>query len=280
MLHFCKFFLVLLFATIALLPRPSSAASIPTCDLDSLCYMSTDVVEANFVWQRPPGQPKGNYVWEAVVVDPIEGQYHAGDVIGSADFGLYKPPPLGPRTILFVARKQFYVHWYPSETVAPQVVGILYTDSHNHIRRYFQWGDPGGLVAEGYMPQGVPEQNGLPEQHYPTLAEERATIASKWTAIDRLRPLLSHDPRPADVPALLDLLRHRPMPAGNRFGSHALEDGLATVICARLADLDNPSLAIDVMSMNNVGEETAFLSGLETESFRTPASLGYAHSIV
>jgi hypothetical protein len=91
----------IILVTLALcVARSCTAALIQTYDLDTLCYMSSDVVVATITRDHVAGQQPWQDRFTATVVDPIEGQYHAGD-------------------------KQ-------------------------HVRRYYQYMDPGGLLAQGY----------------------------------------------------------------------------------------------------------------------------------
>ena len=256
-------------ALFALLPRPVHAALIRTYDLESLCYKSTDVVEATFVRQK---QADGNYEWVAVVVDSIAGGYRPGDVIMPVSIGLLSPPPFGPCVIVFIARHPSYG---PQRQDWAQVVDTLYTDRKNHVRRYYQWNNPGGQEAEGYSPPGIPDA-GDSEANYLTLVVERPLIAAKWAEVDKLRPLLSHDPRPEDVPALLALLRHRPDYRPSRFAFRALTDGIAEEICSRLAALKDPAVALDALSIKQ-GEEVGWI--LKSEPFETPQDLAYAQTV-
>ena len=273
MLHIRKIFSAFLLAVIIVSPRPSHAALIRTYDLDSLCYKSTDVVVATLVRQRPAGQLNGNYDWGAKVVASIEGQYRPGDIIMPVSIDLLSPPPFGPRCILFVARHPSFFQ-QPTWT---ETVTFLYTDTQNHVRRYYQWGDPGGQEAEGYFPPGIPRTDATSdERNYPTFANELKIIKGKWTEVDKLRPLLSHDPRPEDVSVLLDLLRHRPDYDKVPFQFQVLTDGIAEAICSRLADLNDPSIALDALSIKQ-GRDAGV--ALEFEPFRSPASLAYAQSV-
>lgn len=303
MLRFRKLFVFPLLAFLAFLPCPGFAALIYTYDLDSLCYMSTDVVEATLLRRHTSGQEEWKDTFTATVAASIAGQYHVGDKIGLLDLTLYDPAASGQRCILFIARKQFYIHLQPSEVIAPEVTDMLLIDRRHHVRRYFQWMNPGGLLAEGFSPfppihlelvpkhkrshdahwrktvtlvSGTGPEDDSSEQSYPADTKECEIIALKWAAINQLRPLLSHDPHAADVSALLDLLRHRP---GDRPRySPEFSDSIALTICSRLADLNDPAAALDALSTQQ-GEKAGWLSGLETEPFETAASLAYARSV-
>lgn len=276
-----------------LIAAPTHAALIRAYDLDTLCFMSTDVVEARLIQHHQPNQKQWDGTFTATVLSTLAGKYKAGDQINSLDVELYNPVRAGQRCLLFIARKQFYfAYLQPPEAIPPQVTDMFLIDTQNRVRRYFQWSNPGGLLAEGYSISWVfPNINSAKpvagvekttnsdsrERTYPTFAEERQIVASKWAAVDKLRPLLSHEPRREDAPILLTLLRERRNHREHSVGGQALEDGIAQTICTRLADLRDPSVALDALCLTD--EETAFLSGLDDIPFDTDKGMAYARSV-
>ena len=210
--RFRRFFLALL-AVFAFLPRPSFAALIPRYDLESLCYLSTDVVEASLDgYKTNPAAVSGM----ATVTASLIGRYHAGDEVAISGLDLYTPARPGQRCLLFIARRQFTFDAQPPKTIGQRVVDMLFIDKYNRVQRYFQTSNPGGLLAEDYP---LPGSNAFVLNAYvldkkcPTLAAERSAIAAEWAKVDRIRPLLSHLPLPKDVPALQALVRERRQPS-------------------------------------------------------------------
>ena len=188
MLRFRNFFLILLFATVACLPRPSRAAIEPTYDLSSLCFMSTDCVEVELVRHHYPGQEEWKDTFTATVLASLEGKYQAKDQIAISNYPLwlYQPTRTGMRCILFLTRQNLQL----SQDASLPLVDMLLIDSHGRVRRYFQVINPGPMRAEGYRfdnQTGQVQESDATEQKYPTLAEERALIAAKWVAAKKLK---------------------------------------------------------------------------------------------
>lgn len=199
MLRIRQLLFAMLLVLFALLPRPVSAALIPRYDLESLSYMSTDVVEATLTRYPIAGLQEDRFT--ATVTASITGKFHPGDKISGLDLSLYDPNANGQRCILFIARKQFQFYVLPSPTIPPEAVDMLLIDSHNRVERYYQRSNPGGLTADN-------------NSKSPTLTAERSTIAAKWAAVDRVRPLLSHELRREDIPAFQALIEARRSPSG------------------------------------------------------------------
>jgi hypothetical protein len=178
-----KLFLPLLLAAIAALPNLSRAAIEPTYDLASLCSQSTDVVEARLTCHHQPGQGEWKDTFTATILNSLEGKYKTGDVvpISSYPLWLYVPAQTNPPCLLFLKRQNLQSPQDPSMPL----VDMLLIDAHGHVRRYFQQGNPGPMVAEGYTldnKTGQAEENDADETIYTPLADERKMILSKWAA--------------------------------------------------------------------------------------------------
>lgn len=274
---------VILAALTLSVARSSSAALIRTYDLDTLCYKSSDVVVATLTRDHVPGKQPYEDRFTAAVVDPIEGQYHTGDTITSLDLDLYDPAENGQRCILFLQHQEMQLHSQTPVAISPPwVEDMLLIDSKDHVRRYYQWMDPGGLLAEGYsMPFGgkpMPNNSDTDEAKYPTLSTERSAIVARWTAIDGVRPLLSHEAQQQDVPALMDQLRERRKNAPTTFSFQNPVDGVSEVICKRLAGLHDPKISLDAMAVER-DESGDWLSGL-TISLTNEKGLSYVEQVV
>ena len=175
------FALLLAFAAV-----PCRASLIRAFDLTTLCYMSTDVVEAALARHHSAGQEEWQDTFTATVTNSLEGRYHTGDRIKGLELTLYHPAHTGQRCILFTARGST-----PPQTITFRE--MLLVDGRDRVRRYFQFANPGALLAEGYSVSSPstsseePLTNDRAEQKYPTLAEERALIQTKWTAAKKLK---------------------------------------------------------------------------------------------
>lgn len=234
MLRFSKAFpmLALMICLDALLPAPAVLAqNAPVYNLDSLCFLSTDVVQATIV--RHPAGPKRNDLdtFTATVVDPLEGEYRSGDKIEIT--GIEAAHCLRPcsQAILFIARKKFQLDEQSAEVIAPQITDLLPIDSEGRVRRYRQWSSIIGTNA----PETV---DNAAEQKYPALAEECKIIRARWIAVGKVRPFLFHPLRQEDVPALLNLDRQR---LNSRGETPGMEDVVGQAAYARLMDLRDPA---------------------------------------
>ena len=107
--------------------------------------------------------------------------------------------------------------------------------------------NPGGLRAEGHYTffyDGEPHpamhlgEADADEKTYPTLAAERSAIVTSRAEANSLRPLLTREPRPEDIPALQAVVheRHRPRPTGP-LGITELQNVVSEMAQERLAEL-------------------------------------------
>jgi len=177
MRRFCGSLVVLLIALIVLLGNSVRAALIPRLDLNSLCYLSTDIVEVTVVRHHTLGQEEWKDTFTAIVTNSLEGKHKAGDQLEPLGLELYSPAQTGQHSILFLAPAGFPFRNQPVKSAPLQVVDMLLVDNHNSVHRYFQQNNPGGLQADEYFPHRI----------YPTLAQERIAVVSAWVAAKKLK---------------------------------------------------------------------------------------------
>ena len=176
MLRFFSPTAVLLLVSIALLVGSAHAALIPRYDLQSVCYMSTDIVEATLVRCHQPGKPAWSDTYTAAVLNSIEGTYKAGDQIKRLDMEQYSPDQISQHCILFVAPAGRFSSGSPVKNAPPQVVDMMLIDHKGSVHRYYQQSDPGLLVAD-YRPH----------QKHIAFAEERTAIMAAWVSAKNLQ---------------------------------------------------------------------------------------------
>jgi hypothetical protein len=176
MLRFRKLYLLLLLASFVLIARTLHAALILRYDLQSVCYMSSDVVEATLVRNHQPGKPVWSDTYTATVLNSLEGKYKAGDQIKRLDLELYSPDQISRHCLLFIAPAGYLDRSQPQKSGPPEVVDMLLIDNKGFVHHYHQQENPGSLVAD-YSPRSS----------HPTLAEERILIMSNWTAARKLK---------------------------------------------------------------------------------------------
>ncbi len=190
---------------------PCQAKLINTYDLTTLCFLSTDIVEARLTRHHLPGQEEWKDTFTATVLNPLESGCKAGDKISRLALTLYAPARTGQNCLLFLTRKQDN-DWQGKNPPPVRPVDMLLIDSQNRVRRYFQWSNPGGLVAEHFVSTEHPpppsqiktmrvhgtwvytyqehntfEENDAAEQRFRPLAEERSLIVSRWAAAKKMK---------------------------------------------------------------------------------------------
>ena len=176
MLWFRRLLALLPLALIAFLEAPVHAALILRYDLQSVCYMSTDVVEATLVRCHQPGKPEWNDTYTATVLNTLAGNHKAGDQIKRLDMQLYSPDQISRHCILFLAPAGYLDRNRFQKGGLPEVVDMMLVDNKGSVHRYFQRSDPGLLVADYSS-----------HRKYPTLAGEYAVIMSAWAAAKKLK---------------------------------------------------------------------------------------------
>ena len=234
MLRFCKLLVTCLILVFAFQPFLSCAeigyARPPRYNLDSLCYLSTDVVKVSLVRHQSSNRFGGD-TFTATVLNTLGGDYKIGDKIELPYTQVILPPHPCSFCILFIAREQFQLDMTGAKVMPPQVTEILPVDAVGRVHRYFQWEQ---LFTR---PDEVPEKD-PDEQSHPMLIEECNIIKSRWTAVNQVRPLLSHPLRQENVPDVMRVYhQHQQYVAG----SEGLEDVIADAFHARLADYRNPA---------------------------------------
>ncbi|MGI4790022.1 MAG: hypothetical protein ACRYFS_14370 [Janthinobacterium lividum] len=227
--RFQRFSVLPLLAILALVPYTTYAFPLPTYDLESLCYLSTDVVEVTLTRRHVAGQENRKDVFTATVIASIAGKHLSGDPIGPfdpADLDRYGPATTGQHCIMFLAP-----HAQSSARPAPpsapyykdSVEDMLLIDGHGRVRRYYQESDPPEEIkkAEGYVTffyDGDPlhkshfAEDDTKEQTYPTLMSEQSVIMANWAKANSLRPVFDHPPHPEDIPALQALVNEERQP--------------------------------------------------------------------
>lgn len=175
MLRFRKLCLLFPLASFILIARLLHAALILRYDLQSVCYMSSDVVEASLVRHHQPGKPVWSDTYTATVLNSLEGEYKAGDQIKRLNLELYSPDQISRHCILFIAPAGYLDRSQPQKGGSPEVVDMLLIDNKDVVHRYCQQSNPGLLVPDD-----------SPHNGHPALAEERIIIMSKWTAAKKL----------------------------------------------------------------------------------------------
>jgi len=175
-------------------------------DLDSLAYMSTDIVIATL-------SVDSKRRFTAAITESLYGTLRPGDTLDTlSDFlGFFQPMENGQRAILFLDRRSHPASFlYPEASKSPFAVppsGVYMIDAYEHVHEYYQQSNPGPYIAEGYqffLDKKVPTKED--DLALPALRDVRGRIAASLKSVQTIRPLLDKTAGPADVPALIALL--------------------------------------------------------------------------
>lgn len=233
---------------IVLLPVNAMAMDLPHYDLDSLVYLSTDIVLADL-----SKDAHGNFT--AAVTETLYGSLRPGEKLDALTpfLTFFQPLNDGQKVILFLDRRpRQYDFFHQDAAKSPFAVppsGVYLIDEYGHVHEYFQENNPGPYVAQGYsfFPSHVvpTEKDDLA---LPSLNEVKARIATTVKSAIAMRTLLDQPTRAADVPVLLKLLASRPrFPETCTVG---MNDAIAADIVQKIRSLDDPELSLRVWHLD------------------------------
>jgi hypothetical protein len=208
-----------LIAVLILLVTPASdAMNMPHYDIDSLVFMSTDIVVAKLTQDQEQTFPPAteilhpSHTFTAIVTETLYGSLHPDDRLDKLTpfLTFFQPMEDGMKVVLFLDRRPHQYDFIHSDAAkSPFAVlpsGVYFIDIYDHVHEYFQQNNPGPYVAQGYM--YFPEKT-IPTKEqdlaFPSLDEIRNHIDIAINAVQRIRPLLDKVAEIEDAPALLSL---------------------------------------------------------------------------
>lgn len=195
---------------IFLLPATTLAMNLLHYDLDSLVYLSTDIVVAD-VSKDAQGK------FTATVTETLYGALQPGDKLDALTpfLTFFQPLTDGQQVVLFLDRRpRQYDFFHQDAAKSPFAVppsGVYLIDQYQHVHEYFQQNNPGPYVAQGYM--FFPEHTEPTEKDdlaLPSLDEVKARIAATVKSVQPIRAYLEKPVTRGDVPGLMKLLASRP----------------------------------------------------------------------
>ena len=117
----------------------------------------------------------------------------------------------GMKVILFLDRRPHVYDFIHSDAAkSPFAIppsGVYLIDDYEHVHEYFQEGNPGPYVAQGYtyfLQHSVPTKE--QDLALPSLRETKDRIAAAIKSVQPVRPLLDKVAARRDAPALLKLV--------------------------------------------------------------------------
>jgi len=217
---------------------------LPHYDLDSLVYLSTDIVLADLSQDA-----QGNFT--ATVTESLYGALQPGEKLeGLTPFlTFYQPLTNGQKVVLFLDRRPHeYDFFHRNAAKSPFAVppsGVYLIDEYGHIHEYFQPNNPGPYVAQGYsffIEHATPTEK--EDLALPTLDEIKARIAVSIKITTPIRDFLDQSATAENVPALTKLLIARP-----RYPETCTVeryDAVAADIVQKIRSLNDPELALSL----------------------------------
>jgi hypothetical protein len=233
---------------ILLLPAGAAAMDLPHYDLESLVYLSTDIVLADL-----SKDSHGNFT--AAVTEALLGSLQPGEKLDALTpfLTFFQPLNNGQKVILFLDRRPHqYDFLHQDAAKSPFAVppsGVYLIDEYGHVHEYFQQNNPGPYVAQGYM--FIPERAVPTEKDdlaLPSLDEVKVRIAATVKSVMPIRNFLDQPTSAADVPALMKLLVARPR-APETCGV-GMTDAVASHIVEKIRSLNDPELLLKIWHLD------------------------------
>ncbi len=227
-----------------LLPARAVAMNLPYYPLDSLVYLSTDIVVADL-----SKDACGNFT--ANVTEALFGSLQPGTKLDTLTpfLTFFEPLNDGQRVILFLDRRPHqYDFLHQDAAKSPFAVppsGVYLIDGYGHVHEFVQQMNPGPYVAQGYMffPQHrVPTEKA--DLDLPPVDDVKARISAAVKSVIPIRNFLDHNATAANLPALMKLLVARPrIPETCEVG---MNDAIAAAIVEKIRSLNDPELLLEI----------------------------------
>lgn len=233
---------------ILFLPSDAFAMDLPHYDLDSLVYLSTDIVLADI-----SKDAHGNFT--VTVTETLYGSLQPGAKLDTLTPFLmfFQPLDDGQKVVLFLDRRPHqYDFLHQDAAKSPFAVppsGVYLIDEYGHVHEYFQPNNPGPYVAQGYMyflEHRVPTEK--EDLALPSLDEVKARIAATVKSVIPIRYSLDQPTVAADVPGLVKLLVGRPR-VPETCGVWR-NDAIASRIIEKIRSLDDPELVLKLWHLD------------------------------
>ncbi len=226
---------LLVLAALAVAAHPASAANLYTYDLDSLCHLASDIVEAKVV--KSPADERIRSIDFRVTrvhkgdlrADEVVHVFYASFYCKSKENGLFDEQPLatGDSVFLFLRRTSTReTEDYPpdvrSEVFYKAVGGGMRLLQNDRIFAFYQYNNPGSYLTE-YLKDGDASK-------LPTVEGFREMLAKSVQHTEELNRFVEADQ--PDVSQLLKIMDDRKLEGWN----FSRIDYFSARICDRLAD--------------------------------------------
>ena len=244
-------FTLLLLSSFFFLASAALAMNMPHYQLDSLVYMSTDIVIADI-------SVESKSKFTATVTETLYGALRPGEKLETLSIFLdfYQPMVTGQKVILFLDRRpRPPVFLYPEASKSPFAVlpsGVYLIDTYDHVHEYSQPNNPGLYVAQGYnfffeRTEPTKEQ----DLALPSLQEVKARISATLMAVQPMRILLDKTVTRDDESALVKMLIARPR--SRESCKIEMYDAIGARLLEQIHSLDDPELLLKVQALDGIG---------------------------
>ena len=246
--------------------KPAASMDLYSYDLDSLAYMSSEIVEGDLV--RTYVGPTGIDLVDVKINAVYKGKFAAGQTVTvtATDFFRKEPTDLfrsklldqGDHLFLFLVRaKSVFLYNIPNdaEIYWPVPSGIKLVQQ-NQVLSFQQYSNPGPYVADS------PATN--PQASFPRLEFFRGQLRHSIVEAEIVRPLLVSSSKMADIPRLVALIHAREHSQPTMFG----RDEVAETACKKLADLHIYTVLATLLSENLGWGMESIIGGFGTPTGR------------
>ena len=232
---------------------PSAAMNFPHYELDSLTFLSTDIVIAH-ITKTADSSATSQSRFVATVADSLYGPLRPGENLEtlSESLNFFQPMNDGQEVILFLDRRPHKTSsLFPEASKSPFALvpsGVYLVDTYQHVHRYSQQMNPGPYVAEGYEigSRSMPTMDA--DLALPSLTATEARISESLKTTGTMRTLLD-SASIHDKPALVDLLKAR-SEHNVRCGWQSA-DAIAQNVVKRLFSFDDPALLLQIYPLTD-----------------------------
>lgn len=235
-------------ATCLLMCLRSHGMTLHSYDLDSLVYMSSQVVEGKIGRQYSTNNVA---IWEIKISAVLKGSLKAGQAIPVTALDFFRVSSNSPmfggeklkqddQLFLFLDRaKKVFMYDIPdgAEIYWPAPSGIRFVFEGKALG-FAQYNNPGPYLAQL---QGAATNNAVP-----TVAAFREQIRKSIVRVEEWKPLLAREPKSNDVPALLEILRKEKVNGG-----YPAPHSITEIACSGLVKLHDISALTNALSICN-----------------------------
>jgi hypothetical protein len=238
-----------------------------TYDLDSLVYMSEEIVEGTIVRQY---RTMGQDLVDVKVAMVHKGDVRRGQALAVLDTWLYRktqktdrsPAPLAPgdRLVFFLKRELGSTSGRPIPVDAVMYIaspgGLKLVDGQR-VFDFWQWRNPGFYDAD--MRAASRERDSVPIERF------HEQLRQSFRHVDQFVPILEAKGADVDIPRLLKLLADRP-----KFEFPG-RDHIGELACIRLAQMHDPIVLSRALPLAN----DYYSSHILARGFGTPKGRDY-----